>query len=387
MLKFDGNGNLLWQKNYRGPDDEIGEFPHSIHIMSEGGYLIAAQYGIDALVFKIDENGTIVWQTIFGGYGRDSILHIKQLPDGRYFGVGVTEADGSGDNDLWLVQIMSTGSTRMHFRYGGFGDDSGVFLDETIDGGHAIAANTNSFGADGRSLMIWKMGQTPPFCDIWRGFNDNHVVTNRPLIEQDISVVVQSTISPVTDTNAIPEDISVETSAVCSNVAPDDIDGDGIENNPSESSMSSLSNVSFLADTDNCPDTPNGPYLGTCVVGDTFKIGRSCIDDTYCGTDGFCSMNQENTNGSGMGDACYLCEADFDCDGDCDGTDAGTFKLDFGRSSFDNPCNNESQCHGDFDCDEDVDGTDASLFKTDFGRSDFNNPCPTCTQGDWCVYP
>ena len=41
--------------------------------------------------------------------------------------------------------------------------------------------------------------------------------------------------------------------------------------------------------------------------------------------------------GNGIGEACE-CEGDFDEDGDCDGTDAATFKADFGRSSFNNPC-------------------------------------------------
>ncbi len=82
-----------------------------------------------------------------------------------------------------------------------------------------------------------------------------------------------------------------------------------------------------------------------------------------------------------------LCEGDFDCDGDCDGSDAATFKADFGRSIFVDPCTNGDQCHGDFDCDVDVDGTDAALFKADFGRSTFSNPCPGCEVGDWCSYP
>ncbi len=80
------------------------------------------------------------------------------------------------------------------------------------------------------------------------------------------------------------------------------------------------------------------------------------------------------------------CEGNFDCDEDCDGTDAAKFKVDFGRSSFGDPCSNEEQCHGDFNCDEDVDGTDAALFKEDFGRSGFSNPCPLCEVGDWCNY-
>jgi glucose/arabinose dehydrogenase len=81
-----------------------------------------------------------------------------------------------------------------------------------------------------------------------------------------------------------------------------------------------------------------------------------------------------------------FCEGDFDCDEDQDGTDAAAFKIDFGRSSFLNPCTNQKTCKGDFDCDGDVDGTDAGLFKADFGRSPFADPCPTCTVGEWCGY-
>jgi hypothetical protein len=100
------------------------------------------------------------------------------------------------------------------------------------------------------------------------------------------------------------------------------------------------------------------------------------------------NLYQEDTSppgGNGIGDGCD-CEGNFDCDQDCDGTDAAIFKLDFGRSTFTDPCNGSNPCNGDFDCDQDCDGTDAANFKTDFGRSDFTNPCPTCTQGDWCSY-
>ena len=40
------------------------------------------------------------------------------------------------------------------------------------------------------------------------------------------------------------------------------------------------------------------------------------------------------------------CEGDFDADGDQDGTDAFTFKTDFGRSSFSNPCPPGVSCGG-----------------------------------------
>ena len=180
---------------------------------------------------------------------------------------------------------------------------------------------------------------------------------------------------------------------------------------------------------DNCPAIPNAPYIGTCLID---SIGQHCTGDEECGTGGFCSMNQEESDGDEIGDVCdncpngidddidrdnicsdvdncpatpnqdqldesppggnncgdaCECEGNFDDDQDQDGSDAASVKNDFGRSSFNNPCEHGDPCKGDFDCDGDCDGSDAALFKSDFGRSPFLNPCPVCETGDWCVYP
>jgi hypothetical protein len=67
-----------------------------------------------------------------------------------------------------------------------------------------------------------------------------------------------------------------------------------------------------------------------------------------------------------------------------------TFKLYFGRGTFNAPCNTFNPCRGDFDCNGNVDGLDAARIMSDFGRSSINNPCPPsppCSQPDWCNYP
>jgi hypothetical protein len=132
---------------------------------------------------------------------------------------------------------------------------------------------------------------------------------------------------------------------------------------------------------DNCPSIPNGPGLGTCV-NMTFPslCGKACTVDGECGTDGFCSVDQDDKipqipEGNGYGDACD-CYGNFDNDSDVDGSDAAKIKASFGRSPILNACTSEFPCSGDFNCDEDVDGSDAFLFKSNFGRSPFNNPCP-----------
>ena len=104
---------------------------------------------------------------------------------------------------------------------------------------------------------------------------------------------------------------------------------------------------------------------------------------TDLGEEGF-----DNTFGFGLLNIASLyCEADFDCDGDVDGSDASSFKDDFGRSQFLNPCTDQAPCYGDFDCDGDADGSDAQILKTDFGRSPIGNPFPSCLWQVWCSYP
>ena len=130
---------------------------------------------------------------------------------------------------------------------------------------------------------------------------------------------------------------------------------------------------------DNCSDEPNPNQEN----GDSDLIGDICDN---CPND-FNPTQEDNypPQGNEIGNACD-CEGNFDCDEDCDGTDAATFKADFGRSIFSNPCETGNTCNGDFDCDGDCDGTDAAGFKVDFGRSSFNNPCPACVVGEWCSY-
>ena len=151
--------------------------------------------------------------------------------------------------------------------------------------------------------------------------------------------------------------------------------------------MSDTDDDSISDGEDNCPEMPNGPDLGTCTTGASYKIARPCMSDSECGAEGFCSMNQEDTDEDGIGDACDLCEGDLDCNNRCDALDVEIFLEHFGRSQYNRPCTNADLCPGDFLCDEAVDALDVNKFLEDFGRSTFFNPCPPCVAGPWCVYP
>jgi len=67
---------------------------------------------------------------------------------------------------------------------------------------------------------------------------------------------------------------------------PEDTDADGVANT-----------------TDNCPQKPNGPGLGICRTG-TMK--DPCRSNADCPNGAFCSMDQEDSDGDGIGDVCEL---------------------------------------------------------------------------------
>jgi hypothetical protein len=439
VIKLDSRGDVTWQKAYGGSGDEgtgVDNFKHSIQETSDGGYIIANQtrsFGAgdsDIWVLKLNGTGSIMWEKTYGGTYRDDAFSIQQTDDEGYVVAGVTSSFGAGSFDFWVLKLHSSGDIDWQKTYGGSDSDYSSSIQQTIDGGYIIAGN----GID-TNLLILKIN-TIGDITWWRTYTEDHagyfpsiqqtldggyivgtnskedvigwwdgwvlkvdengeigdcqvietpdiITSNSYATGQDTNATVTITNAAVTDANMIIEDTLAENSVLCYYEDPNDTDGDGIENTPGGTMASSM----FLADEDNCPDMPNGPYLGTCTAGVTYKIGRPCINDVECGTDGFCSMYQEDSNGDGIGDACYLCECDFDCSGGVDANDVTSFLVDYGRSTFFNPCTNDDPCSGDVDCNGSCDADDVTMLLQDFGRSQFNNPCPACEVGDWCVYP
>jgi hypothetical protein len=388
VLKFDGDGNMVWQKAY------LGSGLGGIYQTTEGEYFVTGSIishvggETDAMLLKLNSEGNILWQKAYDGGEYDCNFNsIQKATNGGYL-IGGLFQSALSNIDLWFLMLDSNGDALWQKTYGGSGVDYVSSIRNTSDGGFVALANTESFGAGNKDLWVLKLDSSGyiPDCNIIG--NSNAIVSDTTITEMATNVPFESTSITITEANIIYWNASGETSIVCYYEDPNDIDGDGVESNPGGAIAGSMLSSSFLAEGDNCSDMPNGPYLGTCTSG---KVGSTCIAHAACGPNGVCSMNQEDSYpplGNGIGDACD-CEGNFNCgtDSDVDGSDAALFKADFGRSSILEPCTNESSCNGDFNCDGDADGTDAALFKADFGRSSMQNPCPVCEAGVvWCSY-
>jgi len=84
IVKLDELGDLVWEKNYGGSQDEEA---HSIQQTTDGGYIVAGKTGrysnIDYWIIKLDEQGNLVWEKNMEGLDRlEPIQFNKQLMEG-----------------------------------------------------------------------------------------------------------------------------------------------------------------------------------------------------------------------------------------------------------------------------------------------------------------
>lgn len=182
VVKLDASGNITWQKNYGG--DQNDEMT-SIRQTSDGGYICSGytstsangdvtdvNHGSDDIwVVKLDGSGNISWNKSYGGNQSDKSQSIILTSDGGYIFAGSTDSSANGDisgaskggNDIWIVKLNNTGNITWEKNYGGNASE-GLNLDcikQTTDGGYIVLGYTSS-SADGDITGVNKGSQ-----DFW----------------------------------------------------------------------------------------------------------------------------------------------------------------------------------------------------------------------------
>lgn len=151
--------DLEWEEVFGGAEDERGL---AIQETRDTGLIVTgytASKGAgnrDLLLIKTDQEGETEWERTLGGPADDEGWSVLETKDGGYLVAGVTESEGSGGKDLWLVKTYSDGYERWKKTFGGTGDDWGVSVLVTTDGGYAVAGVTTSSGSGGCDGWIVK---------------------------------------------------------------------------------------------------------------------------------------------------------------------------------------------------------------------------------------
>jgi len=163
VTKLDGNGNLIWEKNYGGSEDD---FAMDLQPTTDGGFIItggsASSDGditnnngrLDIWVLKINELGELQWTNSYGGSGVDIGSSIQPI-SGGYILAGCTGSGGEtgvsagfGGNEFWVLKLDLQGNLVWEKTYGGKRHDAAKSIVVNSDGDFLVAGNTWSNDGD-----------------------------------------------------------------------------------------------------------------------------------------------------------------------------------------------------------------------------------------------
>jgi len=155
LIKTDNKGDTLWTRAYSGY-----YAGHCVQQTSDGGYVVLAKPPVSGWEFwllKTDENGDILWEGYtfaWPAYGC-----VRETQDGDY--LIVTSSPHDLTYDVILVKLNSEGEFVWGHYYGGAGNDGGLSLQLTPDGGCIIA------GYYERDLWLLKIDLRDPWVPLW----------------------------------------------------------------------------------------------------------------------------------------------------------------------------------------------------------------------------
>lgn len=98
-----------------------------------------------------------VWTRTYGGTGDEMGVSVRQTSDGGYIIAGRTDSYGAGSDDVYLLRTDASGDTLWTMVYGGTGSDVGLGVQQTLsDNGYIVAGFTNSYGTGGQDAYLVK---------------------------------------------------------------------------------------------------------------------------------------------------------------------------------------------------------------------------------------
>jgi hypothetical protein len=195
VVKIDSVGRMLWDSSYGGKGfDNCWEG----HQTKDGGFMLAGWSrstisgnktkdsigSTDVWLLKINGNGVVQWDKVYGGVSIDEILTFMELPDGGFIlpaysysgATGNKTVPSRGSLDVWLIRTDANGNKLWERAVGGNGDDKCYGIVQTSDKGFVMCGYSFSNMGD-RSKFNYGGG------DYWVIKTDS---SGRPLWDENV---------------------------------------------------------------------------------------------------------------------------------------------------------------------------------------------------------
>lgn len=162
LFKIDANGALVWSKAFGGNKDDLG---HSVIEMSDESLIMAGQalsYSANSydeiFLVKVDKNGNLLWSKTLSGGSGEVARSIAKTSDGGFI---ISGDENSFNYGVSMVKFNASGDTSWCHTYrAGFSAYEGFGVNQTNDGGYVMAANTYGGSIGGKDMIALKVTAT-----------------------------------------------------------------------------------------------------------------------------------------------------------------------------------------------------------------------------------
>ena len=182
LIKLDMDFDTTWTVLFG--DAEFDNNPSSIIQTSDGGYLVGGNMryspDIDFTLTKINFTGTVEWTKTYGFEGSDEYISgLIETDDNGYMITGSTSVNEGNYRDIYILKTDDEGTVLWDTSYGGSDYDVGFSITAAPDSGYVITGVMKTYGTPGRNLLISKINDNGHI--IWQrmlnGYNGRAIPT------------------------------------------------------------------------------------------------------------------------------------------------------------------------------------------------------------------
>lgn len=163
VVKIDKTGQLVWEKSFGGKEIETA---YTIVKTLDNNFLLVGETrssdqdvtnqngAADVWLLKMNGNGEIIWQKNYGGTSFDAARAITKSNDGGFIVVGSSRSsdmqvdENKGQNDVWVFKINNTGKLLWQKTIGGSEIDFAYGVTQLQNGSIIITGESSSSNGD-----------------------------------------------------------------------------------------------------------------------------------------------------------------------------------------------------------------------------------------------